>query len=136
MGFEVPLKRCGGNEHVARRVAALSFQMLSHGKSKADAEVYRDQILSDYAALSEVLPSSPSWDACRSSWVTLANQKSPVVNFDVKDNSGSKKFHFQCTVVAAQGVLNCERVARHCWEKLHAGASKDAVIEWRNQEYE
>merc|ERR1712139_181693 len=105
--------------------------MFSDGSSREDALKFRDETLKGYKGGSDVKPSSEAWGIC----TAQISHCNPVVGFHVESKNGTK-VPFQTTAVAAGGnILEAERIARLCWEKLTSGVKRDAVLEYRNQQY-
>merc|ERR1712151_22077 len=71
--------------------------------------------------------------ACKTCKVTL-NHSNPLVSWTAETKKGDK-FPFQTTVKAAGGILEAERIARLCFQRIAAGDSKDKVLEYRNRLY-
>merc|ERR1711920_674021 len=111
----------------------MGFIQVRDGRSSAaDVCKLRDRMLLKRCKTGEdVAPASEAWDHCR----VHLSQPNPLVSFQV-DLKGGKKLPFQTTVGAAGGsILDAERIARLCWEKLRKGTSKEAVLEYRSKLY-
>eukprot|EP00928_Gymnodinium_smaydae_P070803 TRINITY_DN54570_c0_g1_i1.p1 TRINITY_DN54570_c0_g1~~TRINITY_DN54570_c0_g1_i1.p1 ORF type:complete len:690 (-),score=167.55 TRINITY_DN54570_c0_g1_i1:57-2048(-) len=129
--FEVSLKAGAGSRKVTERIACMCFQKLSTGASKEETAKFRDEIAKGYQGGEDVKDGSEAWSICRAQ----LSHSSPLVSFTVQAKDGSK-FPFQTTKGAAGGcILQAERIARLCWEKLAAGAKKDVVLEYRDKLY-
>lgn len=130
--FELSLKSVGNNSPVAKRLASMCFKKFMGGASNAEVCKFRDEVLQSMRSSEpDVAPESEAWRACR---VGIAHS-CPVVAFHFEDKHGSKQA-FQTTAAAAgDSMLDAERIARVCWEKLKAGMTKEDVISYRNQLY-
>lgn len=127
--FSVPVK-AAKSEMVARRIAFICFmEIRNNNATKADAEKMRDEFLDGYAGGEDVPAGSASWQECR---IQLSHY-APLVGWVHETKSGEVRF--QTTKAAAGGVLQAERVARLCWEKLRAGEMPAAVKVFRNKLY-
>eukprot|EP00439_Symbiodinium_sp_Y106_P045480 s1105_g5.t1 len=116
---------------VAARVLSMMFQSLGFkakprkvisGESEAEAVSFRDKVLMGYTHGEDVADDSDAWSQCK---VQLSHP-SPL---------DGTKFPFQTTVAAAGSILQAERLARLCWERLRSGKSKDDTIKWRDAQY-
>jgi len=129
--IEVPYKLVGNNRMVAYRAASLCFMAVRNGSTQKEAMSFRDELASGYVGGDDVPDSSEAWRECRCG----LSGDSPVVCFQVEGKDG-KRFPFQTTEKAANGSkLEAERIARLCWHRFQKGASKDAVLAFRNAEY-
>jgi len=127
--FEVPLKIVGGNASVGKRVASLCFKQFVDGQSKESIVKFRDNLVKGYIGGPDAKPDSEAWEACRG---TLAHT-SPLCSFQLEQKNG-QKIAFQTTMAACGGhILEAERIARLCYEKLANGMSKEKVLEYRNK---
>lgn len=133
--FEVRIDQCGDNEMVAKRVASLCFQLLREGGSKEEAAAFRKKIIGEYVGGQESPADSESWRHCRLPYTAIKNQAAQAISFQMVLKDGTR-FPFQTTTGAAGGVLNGERVARLCWDKLNGGTPKEKVLEYRKRLYE
>lgn len=129
--LDVHTRYTGGHWQVAARVAAMCFSRLRDGASVAEAEAFRDELLRGYKGGVEAPENSEAWEVCKCSNVL---GKTPTVAFDYVRSDGNK-FHFQTTGAVAGSVLQAERIARLCWVKINAGASKDSALKLRNELY-
>jgi len=128
--FEVPIKSTGNKIVVAFSVAHKCFYRLLQGESKQEVLKYRDELVGSYRGGVESPDESEAWEVCRAHGM----HGTSVCSFSMEAKDG-KKFPFQTTALAAGGVLEAERIARLCWDKLKAGVKKEAVIEFRNRLY-
>lgn len=115
---------------VAARVLSMMFQKVISGESEAEAVSFRDKVLMGYTHGEDVADDSDAWSQCK---VQLSHP-SPLVAFQFEAKDGTK-FPFQTTVAAAGSILQAERLARLCWERLRSGKSKDDTIKWRDAQY-
>jgi len=128
--FEVPVAPFQ-SVNVARRVACICIGKLQDGTSKENTMKFRDALAKDYTGGDDVPENSEAWKACK----VAINHENPLVAFQRELKDGSK-VAMQTTVTAAGGsILQAERLARLCWQKLGQGKSKDDVISWRNEQY-
>merc|ERR1711920_639804 len=129
--LSVSLRAAAGSRGVAESVAKMCFQKLQAGKTKAEAESFRNELLTGYIGGPDAPESSDAWNQCRA----CTGHTNPLVSFSVTA-AGGKKIPFQTTQQAAGGnLLDAERVARLCWMKFEAGWTKDQVIQYRNKLY-
>eukprot|EP00746_Dinoflagellata_sp_MGD_P149202 gnl/MRDRNA2_/MRDRNA2_81267_c0_seq1.p1 gnl/MRDRNA2_/MRDRNA2_81267_c0~~gnl/MRDRNA2_/MRDRNA2_81267_c0_seq1.p1 ORF type:complete len:636 (-),score=134.70 gnl/MRDRNA2_/MRDRNA2_81267_c0_seq1:164-2071(-) len=127
---EVSVRAAGCNKQVARGVAKCMFDLMKKGMSKQEAEKFRDKMLKDYAGGEDVPENSQAWEICR----VQTSHPNPLCSFQIEKNGN--KIAFQTTVGAAGGsILQAERIARLCWQKLQAGVHKEKVKEYRDREY-
>jgi len=128
---QVSFEATGRNINVARRLAAMMFSKIKDGASVSEVENFRDEMLKDYVGGPDVPDDSEAWKHCR----IQINMGAPACGFQV-EQKGGKRVAFQTTSAAAGGnVLEAERVARLCWERLNNGAPKEAVLEYRKGLY-
>jgi len=129
---EVPVASLGGRWRVAERVASLCGQKLSMTGSKAEAEAFREELVAQWDGSAPDVPEeSMAWGACQCG----LSAPNPLVGVSFQPAAGGKKIPFQTTVHAAGGVLEAERIARLCYQRLVAGATKEQVLELRGQLY-
>lgn len=132
--FEVDIKSVKGNVKVAERLAAMCFRKMAaeNGATKAEAEKMRNDWASKYVGGEDAPAGSPAWSEC----IVQIAHTSPLVSCSFLLKSG-KTLPFQTTQAAAGGsILDADRILRLCWVKLNAGASKEAVIAYRNKLYQ
>mmetsp|Transcript_32186 Transcript_32186/g.75570 ORF Transcript_32186/g.75570 Transcript_32186/m.75570 type:complete len:648 (+) Transcript_32186:66-2009(+) len=128
-GYEVPVKPFKMKQ-VAMRVGCMMFQKMQNGETQKEAEKFRDQLAKGYTHGEDVPEDSDAWKVCR-----FTPSSAGVVGFYVEKKDGTR-FPFQTTVTAAGSILQAERVARLCWQKLTAGKDKETVLKFRNALYE
>merc|ERR1712054_531698 len=129
--FEVPLAAVGNRKMVAARVAAMCFIKIREGMPKQKAENFRDELVAGHFEDQDVKDTSEAWAECK----TQLSHSCPLVGFQIEGKGGTK-IPFQVTQQAAGSMLEAERIARLCWEKLQKGEGKDTVLEYRNRLYE
>lgn len=133
ISVKVPVKAAGCSKGVATRVAELLKSKIRYaGMTQKDAENYKDELLKEYSGGEDVPENSEAWKACK----IAALKACPHVPFDVVLKNGTR-VHFQTTARAAgDSILQAERIARLCYQKLKAGEPKEKVEKYRAKLYE
>jgi hypothetical protein len=129
--IDVPLKATANSRCVAKRVAMLCFLKMKQGASRSDAEQFRDALVKDYTGGEDVPDDCDAWDICRAT----VSRQDHLVSFHYQLGDGTK-VAFQTTAGAVNGsTLQAERIARLCWNKFQTGATKEEVLEYRDELY-
>mmetsp|Transcript_115539 Transcript_115539/g.204186 ORF Transcript_115539/g.204186 Transcript_115539/m.204186 type:complete len:862 (+) Transcript_115539:61-2646(+) len=138
LSYEVALAATQGNRQLAERIGWLvQHRFCPPGASlpgMAEVLAFRDELYQQCKRLGreDAAEDSEAWRLCK---VSLRHP-SPLCSFVYIDKSGTK-IHFQTTVKAAGGnMLEAERIARLCWAKLEAGATREEVLSFRTKLYE